>query len=53
MEVMSEKCFGEVLERYENIYRTVTIFYCYKCKKVHEIIEEDDWLNGVTITKMR
>jgi hypothetical protein len=50
--VLRNKCFGEVLARYETITKTIIQFYCYKCRKIHEIMAVDDWLNGVTRVKM-
>ena len=46
------ECFGEVLARYETITKTIIQFYCYRCRRIHELSEEEDWLNGVTKVKI-
>jgi hypothetical protein len=45
-------CFGEVIDCFESIRKTIVIFYCYKCRKLHEIKEEEDWLNGLILTRL-
>ena len=52
MEVEVGRCRGLLLERYESIRKTVVIFYCYKCKRVHNYVEEEDWLNGLILARL-
>jgi hypothetical protein len=52
MEIKIGRCRGEVIERFEDIQRVVILFYCYKCRKVHEYVEEEDWLNGLILARL-
>jgi len=52
MEVKIGKCRGREIERSDDIRKTVVLFYCYKCRRVHEYVEEEDWLNGLILARL-
>jgi hypothetical protein len=52
VEVKVGKCRGEVVEHFEDVQRVVILFYCYKCRKIHELCEEEDWLNGLILARL-